>query len=121
MADTPIAQLCPPQIAAYSSPPETKLSRVLAAMDAGEWERAFSIASKFGRLGDGKAPIMRAQSALLNGDFYRQIGMCPEGIIEAGKSAMRARFEPMRKDSAGARGPRGWPPSPVLSVGGGLS
>ncbi len=78
---------------------ETKLSQVLAAMDADDWTRAFSIASKFGRLGDQKPEIMRAQSALLKPDFYRQLGRDPATIIEAGKIAMRARFEPMRQEA----------------------
>lgn len=75
---------------------ETKLSKVLEAMDADDWRRAFSIASKFGRLGAQEEAIMRAQSALLKPGFYRQLGRCPSEIIEAGKVAMRARFEPMR-------------------------
>lgn len=75
---------------------ETKLSKVLAAMDAGDWLRAFSIASKFGDLGKQKAEIMRAQSALNNPDFYRQLGKDAAEIVEAGRTAMRARFEPMR-------------------------
>lgn len=76
---------------------ETKLSKVLAAMDAGDWARAFSIASKFARLGSQKAEIMRAQSALLSPDFYRQLGLDPSAVIEIGKKAMRARFENGRK------------------------
>lgn len=75
---------------------ETKLSKVLAAMDAGDWTRAFSIASKFGRLGDAKEAITRAQSAIHNPGFYEQLGQSPETVIDAGKSAMRARFETMR-------------------------
>jgi hypothetical protein len=78
---------------------ETKLSKVLAAMDTGDWQRAFSIASKFGRLGDQGADIMRAQSAILNPSFYRQMGRDPSAIVEAGKQAMRARFEPMRGEA----------------------
>jgi hypothetical protein len=63
------------------------------AVAAGDWPRAFSIASKFARLGSQKAAIMRAQSAALSPGFYRGLGRDPAGIIEAGKAAMRARFE----------------------------
>ncbi len=76
---------------------ETKLSQVLAAMAAGDWRRAFSIASKFGDLGAQKEQIMRAQSALNNPSFYRQIGRDPKAAFEAGKEALRARFEPTRR------------------------
>ena len=56
-------------------------------MRAGDWPRAFSIASKFARLGRQRAAIMRAQAARL------KLGRDPAAIIEAGKAAMRARFE----------------------------
>jgi len=77
----------------------TKLSKVLAAMDAGDWRKAFSIASKFGNLGKQAERIMRAQSAINNPDFYRQIGRNPEIAIEEGEAAMRERFGPMRNRS----------------------
>jgi hypothetical protein len=75
---------------------QTKLSKVQAAMAAGDWPRAFSIASKFARLGRQRATIMRAQSAALSPGLYTQLGRDPAAIIEAGKAAMRARFEAMR-------------------------
>jgi hypothetical protein len=67
-------------------PPQTKLSKVQAAMAAGDWPRAFSIASKFARLGPQRAAIMRAQARLSPG-LYRQLGRDPAAIIEAGKAA----------------------------------
>lgn len=72
-------------------------------MDAGDWPRAFSIASKFGRLGNQKEAITRAQTALHNPDFYKQLGQDPAAHIEAGKAAMRARFERMRKSALTTR------------------
>jgi hypothetical protein len=75
---------------------QTKLSKVQAAMRAGNWPRAFSIASKFARLGAHKAAIMRAQSAALSPGLYRQLGRDPAAIIEAGKAAMLERFGAMR-------------------------
>jgi hypothetical protein len=75
---------------------QTKLSQVLAAMDSGDWRKAFSIASKFGDLGTQKEAITRAQSAINNPSFYRQIGRDPDEAIKAGGAAMRERFEAMR-------------------------
>ena len=65
-------------------------------MRAGDWPRAFSIASKFARLGRQRAAIMRAQAARLSPGLYRQLGRDPAAIIEAGKAAMREHFEVMR-------------------------
>jgi hypothetical protein len=65
-------------------------------MAAGDWPRAFSIASKFARLGPQRGAILRAQSAALSSGLYRQLGRDPAAIIEAGKAAMRERFEAMR-------------------------
>ena len=75
---------------------QTKLAQVQAAMRAGDWPRAFSIASKFARLGPQRAAIMRAQAARLSPRLYRQLGRDPEKVIEEGKAALRARFEAMR-------------------------
>jgi hypothetical protein len=72
---------------------QTKLSKVQAAMRARDWPRAFSIASKFARLGAQRAAIMRAQAARLSPGLYRQLGRDPAAIIEAGKAALRVRFE----------------------------
>jgi hypothetical protein len=62
-------------------------------MRAGDWPRAFSIASKFARLGSQRAAIMRAQAVRLSPGLYRQLGRDPAAVIEEGKAAMRARFE----------------------------
>jgi hypothetical protein len=71
---------------------QTKLSRVQAAMRAGDWPRAFSIASKFARLGPQRAAIMRAQAARLSPGLYRQMGCDLAALVEEGKQAMRERF-----------------------------
>jgi hypothetical protein len=68
-------------------------AKVQADMAAQDWARAFSIASKFARLGPQRAAILRAQAARLSPGLYRQMGCDPAAIIEAGKAAMRARFE----------------------------
>ena len=70
----------------------TKLATVRAAMIAGDWRKALSVASKFSRLGRQKAAIMRAQSALLSPAFYAQLGFAADAVLEAGKAALRERF-----------------------------
>jgi hypothetical protein len=75
----------------------TKLSQVLAAMDVGDYRKAISIASKFHDLGPQKAAITRLQSLFLSESLYAQLGLDRHRIIEDGKNALVARFEPMRK------------------------
>lgn len=71
---------------------ETKISQVLSFMEAGRWEAAISLASKFGRLGSERDAILRAQAALQNPNFYRQLKRDPGEIIEEGKAALISRF-----------------------------
>ena len=73
--------------------PTTKTQRLIDLMRAGDWPRAFSIASKFARLGTQRAAIMRAQAARLIPGFYRGLGRDPAVVIEEGKAALRERFE----------------------------
>jgi hypothetical protein len=75
---------------------QSKLAQVQAAMRAEDWPRAFSIASKFAHLGPQREAIMCAQAARLSPGFYRGLGQDPAALIEAGKAAMRERFEAMR-------------------------
>jgi hypothetical protein len=84
---------------------ETKLNRVLAYMDGGDWRAAISLAAKFGQLGRHKEAILRAQSAINNPGFYTQIGHDLDAIMARGREAMRARFGGMR-DRAQARAAR---------------
>jgi hypothetical protein len=70
-----------------------KIAQVQQAMAAGDWPRAFSIASKFARLGRQRDAIMRAQAARLSPGLYEQMGHDPAAVIEAGKAAMRERFQ----------------------------
>lgn len=72
---------------------ETKLSQVAAAAAAGDWQRAFSIAAKFPRLGEEKRDIVRAHEALLRPQFYRELGQDPEAIIEHGKIVMLKKYQ----------------------------
>jgi hypothetical protein len=64
-------------------------------MDAGDWAKAFSIASKFARLGAQRAAILRAQSAILSPGFYTSLGKTPTQLSQPVKLPC-ARFEPIR-------------------------
>ena len=61
-------------------------------MRAGEWARAIRFASKFPRLGEHKEAIMRAASALLSPELYRQMGRDPAQLVAAGVDALKSRY-----------------------------
>ena len=67
---------------------ETKASKLRAAMAAGDWKKAISIASKFPRLGKHKRAITLGQDAIHNPRFLRQIGKDPEKVISDAKAAL---------------------------------
>lgn len=71
---------------------QSKIDLLRQAMAAGDWRAAIGIAAKFPRLGAEKEIITRAQSAYLRPDFYRQIGLDPDGAIDAAKAALRRRY-----------------------------
>ncbi len=71
---------------------ETKLSKLKAAAESGDWRKAVSIAAKFPRLGDYRAAILDAQSAYTNPAFLAQIGRDVDACIAAGKSALVAAY-----------------------------
>ncbi len=71
---------------------ETKLSKVKAAADAGDWHRAILLAAKFGDLGDQRNEILSAREAINRPHFMRQIKKEPETLILAGIAALKARY-----------------------------
>lgn len=71
---------------------DTKLSKLKAHADMGDWQGALRIAARFPSLGDHRAQIIRAHEAYLRPSFYRQIGKDPEALIAAGIAALRARY-----------------------------
>jgi hypothetical protein len=73
----------------------TKLSQLMAMIEAGDWIAAIKFAAKFPDLGKERDSILRAKDAIHNPDFYRQIKKDPESLIEAGKDALRRRY-PLR-------------------------
>jgi len=71
---------------------ETKLSKVKAAMDAGNWQEAIRLAAKFPQLGDHRGAILDAQMAYSNPRFLLQLKKDPEAVKAAGKAALLARY-----------------------------
>ena len=72
--------------------PARKIDLLRAAMDAGEWDRALSIAAKFPRLGEHEFAIRCANEAAQRPEFQRQLGKDPQTIIAAGIAALKERY-----------------------------
>ena len=71
---------------------ETKLSAVTAAMDAGDWQKAISLAAKFPRLGAERNAILDAHGAYTNPRFAVQLGRDIEQLKLGGIDALRSRY-----------------------------
>lgn len=71
---------------------EAKISKLRAAMGAGDWRKAVSIAARFRRLGEHRGAILDAQLAYTNPAFCRGINKNPDALIEAGKAALIAAY-----------------------------
>ncbi len=71
---------------------ERKIDILITLMRTGDWPAALSLASKFPRLGPHGPVIKRAHEACCWPDFYRQLGMDPERLIQAGIWALKGRY-----------------------------
>lgn len=69
-----------------------KIDTLLALMRNEQWEDALRFAAKFPRLGAEKLAITRAKDCLNNPRFYVELGIDIPAAIEAGKSALIARY-----------------------------
>lgn len=75
---------------------ERKIDKLRNLMQAGEWDKALSLAAKFPNLGVHKQEITRAHAAIQNPSFYKQIGQNPEALIATGVDALKTRYpEPL--------------------------
>lgn len=70
----------------------TKTQQVTQHVRDGQWDTAFTIASKFRRLGRFKDDITRAVSARQNPSFYAQLGKDLDAIEAKGKAALVMMF-----------------------------
>ena len=71
---------------------ETKLQTLKNAAALGDWQKAFSIAARFPRLGAHRNAILDAHSAYTNPRFLVQVGKVPELCIAAGRRALVAAY-----------------------------
>ncbi len=71
---------------------ERKIDKLAAHMRSGNWQAALSLAAKFPRLGAHADVIRRAHEATHRPAFYRQIGMDPEQLVQAGVAALKERY-----------------------------
>lgn len=65
---------------------------LLAAIAAEDWREAFRLAAKYRHLGEHKAAITRAWTALQHPEFYQAINHDLDQVLAAGVAALRARF-----------------------------
>lgn len=72
---------------------ERKIDTLRRFMNAGEWEKAVRFAARFPRLGEHKAVITRAASALLSPALYRGMGKDPDALLEEAVAALKMRYE----------------------------
>lgn len=63
-------------------------------MAAGNWREAMRIAARFPDLGAHRAAILDAHQAFVNPRWARGMGHDPAALIEAGKAALIARYQP---------------------------
>ena len=72
---------------------ETKLQTLKNAAACGDWQKAFSIAARFPRLGAHRDAILDAHMAFTNPRFLAQVRRDPAACIEAGKEALRTAYK----------------------------
>lgn len=66
----------------------TKLSKVKAAMEAGDWLTAFRLCRTWRNLDHAD----RAYNAMTRPEFYRAIKRDPDALVELGKTELRDKF-----------------------------
>ena len=70
----------------------TKLDTLKTAAAAGDWQKAFSIAARFPRLGAHRNAILDAHMAFTNPRFLAQVRRDVGACIEGGKLALIAAY-----------------------------
>lgn len=72
--------------------PQTKLSAVRCAMQAGDWQRAIALAARFPQLGEHRGAILDAHGAYTNPRFALQLGKDLDALKAAGAAALLAKY-----------------------------
>jgi hypothetical protein len=71
---------------------KTKLGTLVEYMKNEEWEKALQIASTFHELGKHENAIKKAQQAVKNPRFAKQIGVDPEAALKEGIKALKEKY-----------------------------
>lgn len=72
---------------------QSKLSTLTEHMAAGRYRKAISLAAGWHELGQHKAEITRARSALTSPAMYRDMGHDPAALVAQGIVALRVRYD----------------------------
>ncbi len=76
----------------YGDAMKSKVAQIQDAISIGDSKRAISITSKFFDKSEETKIFKSAQSAMLNPDFYRQIGKNPDEIISLAVAKIKDKF-----------------------------
>ncbi len=71
---------------------QTKLSKVKAAFDVGDYQGALYLAAKFPSLGEQRSDIKRAHESYANYGFYKQLGHDIGDLRMKGVMALADRY-----------------------------
>jgi len=71
---------------------KTKISLLREEINNENWKKAFSIASKFNRLGEARGAILDAHMVLTSERFAKQIFNDTDEVLSIGISVMLAKF-----------------------------
>lgn len=73
-------------------------AELLRAIAAEDWQEALRLAARYRHLGEHKAAITRAWTALQHPEFYQALAHDLDAVMAAGIAGLRARFtEPHSK------------------------
>jgi hypothetical protein len=77
-------------------PQETdpKFAKVLSAISDGDWDTAIKLAASVTKYGTHAEAIQRGKDAILNPDFYRQLGRDPDKLRSEAIAALKERLLP---------------------------
>lgn len=71
---------------------QTKLSILKDHMEAGDWNKALSMAAKFQQLGKHRDAIKLAHEAITHPSFYSQLGKNPDVLRTQGIEALKSKY-----------------------------
>ena len=75
-----------------SQSPDPKFAKVLSAIANDDWDTAIKLAANVTKYGAYAEAIQRGKDAILNPDFYRQLGRDPEKLRSEAVAALKERL-----------------------------